>query len=99
MQLISETLTDADLEVIYKYVDAAPLTKAKKNISRDFSDCSQAAILIKHYLPAGYKSLIQPHNFIETNKRTEKVDNWFRLDKKVLVKLVGDESRLRLNDA
>ena len=33
-------LTDADLELVYKYVDAVPLTRPKKNIARDFSDCS-----------------------------------------------------------
>lgn len=56
MGVVSQ-LTDADLELVYKYVDAVPLTKPKKNIARDFSDGSQAAILIKHYLPKEHKTL------------------------------------------
>ncbi len=36
-------LTEKELENIYKWVDAVPLSRKKKNIIRDFSDCSLLA--------------------------------------------------------
>jgi hypothetical protein len=83
---------------VYKYVDSVPLTKAKKNIARDFSDCSQVAVLIKHYLPKEHKTLCHPHNYIETSKKAAKLENWVRLNDKVVRKLVGDRHPLLLTD-
>jgi hypothetical protein len=35
---MAATLSDDDLQKIYAWVDAIPLSRPKKNIARDFSD-------------------------------------------------------------
>lgn len=91
-------ISDKDLKTVYKYVDEVPLSKPKKNIARDFSDCSQVALLVKHYLPKKHKNLCHPHNYPEGNKKQVKLDNWSRLNENVMKKLVGDKHPLLLND-
>lgn len=53
------------------------------------------ALIIKHYLPATQKNLIQVHNYVETLKSTAKLQNWEMLNKRILskfnVKLSKDE--------
>ena len=72
---------------MYVFVDNATLSKTKRNLNRDFSDCSMMAEVIKHYLPSGHKGLIQVHNYIASNKLEQKRSNWKLLNHKVLCKL------------
>jgi hypothetical protein len=72
---------------VYAFVDAVPLNKPKRNLNRDFSDCRLMAEVIKHYLPASHKGLIEPHNYIDTHQVRLKKQNWILMNKKVLSKL------------
>ena len=56
-------LTDKDLQTVYTFVDEAPSKRIKRNLNRDFSDGSYLAELIKHYIPASHKKLIEIHNY------------------------------------
>ena len=82
-----ESLTEEELEEVFTWVDGVPLTRPKKNINRDFSDCSLLAEIIKFYLPHSHKSIIQVHNYIQTGNKDKKLENWRMLNKKVLSKL------------
>ena len=44
---------------IYEWIDSLPLSRPKKNISRDFSDGGLLAEVIKHYYP----KLVDVHNY------------------------------------
>lgn len=79
-----EKLTEKELEEIYSWVDAAPLSRPKKNIMRDFSDCSLLAQIIRYYLPSSYKGIIQVHNYVETMSTQQKYNNWNQINQKVL---------------
>jgi len=57
-----------DLQRAYYFVDAVPLNKVKRNLNRDFSDCSLMAKVIRHYLPASHKCIIEVWNYVESNK-------------------------------
>ena len=59
-------LTEKDLQQVYLFVDKVPSDRVKKNLNRDFSDCSYMAELIKFYLPASHKRLIDVHNYVPT---------------------------------
>jgi hypothetical protein len=59
-------LSEKELENIYMWIDMVPLSRKKKNIIRDFSDCSLLAQIIKHYLSQPYKGMIEVHNYVET---------------------------------
>ena len=61
------TESDDDLEEVYSWVDDVPLTRRKRNIVRDFSDCSLIAQIIKYHLPEKHKSLVQVHNYVESS--------------------------------
>jgi len=54
------------LEDLYKWIDQVNLSKPKRNIMRDFSDCSLVAEILKFYLPIQLKSIIQVHNYVQT---------------------------------
>ena len=44
-------LSHDQLEELYGWIDSVPLSRPKRNISRDFSDAVLAAELVKHYAP------------------------------------------------
>lgn len=74
---------DDDLMYIYEWVDSIPLTKPKKNISRDFSDGVLMAEIVKYHIPR----FVDLHNYPVTNSTTQKLYNWNTLNTKVLKKL------------
>ena len=71
------------LEDVYRWIDSIPLSRPKKNIGRDFSDCVLVAETIHHYKP----KLISLHNFPATSSFKQKALNWETLNLKVLRKL------------
>jgi hypothetical protein len=73
---------DAILEDVYRWIDSIPLSRPKKNIGLDFSDCVLVAETIHHYKP----NLISLHNFPATSSFKQKVLNWETLNMKVLRK-------------
>ncbi len=68
-------------------MDKVPLKKVKKNLNRDFADCSAMSEVIKFYLPASNKGMIDLHNYIHGNSVQDKRSNWQVLNRKVLSKL------------
>jgi len=65
--LNENALQEEHFQEVYLYVDAVQISKQKKNLNRDFSDCSLMAEVIKHYLPNSHKILIDVHNYAPTN--------------------------------
>lgn len=64
-------------------VDGIPLTRAKRNIGRDFADGVMMAEVIHHYRP----KLVSLHNYPSANSLSKKMTNWETLNTKVLKKL------------
>ena len=52
-------MDDDELQRLYAWVDEIPLSRPKKNIARDFSDCVLIAEVVKHFIP----SLVDLHNY------------------------------------
>jgi beta-galactosidase/beta-glucuronidase len=67
---------DNELMYIYEWVDSVPLTRAKKNIARDFSDAVLMAELIKHHIPR----LVELHNYPPASSTMQKFYNWSTLN-------------------
>jgi hypothetical protein len=76
-------LTEEDKQIVYNWIDEVPLSRPKKNITRDFSDGVLLAEVIKHFLP----KLIDLHNYSAFNSATQKKSNWETLNKKPLKRL------------
>jgi hypothetical protein len=76
-------LTEEDKQLVYNWIDEIPLSRPKKNISRDFSDGVLLAEVIRHFLP----KLVDLHNYSSFNSITQKRNNWETLNKKVLKRL------------
>ena len=72
-----------DIMPIYEWVDSFQLSRAKKNIARDFSDGLLLAEMIKKYAP----KLVDLHNYPECSSKKQKLNNWDTLNNKVLKKL------------
>ena len=64
-------------------VDNIPLSRAKKNISRDFSDGLLMAEVIHFFNP----KIVQLHNYPASNSLKKKMQNWDTLNRKVLKKI------------
>lgn len=64
-------------------VDSIPLSRPKKNISRDFSDAAMMAEVLQHYR----SELVALHNYPTVNSTTKKIANWNTLNTKVLKKI------------
>ena len=70
-------LTEEELTQIYDWVDQIPLSRPKKNISRDFSDGVLVVEILAHYLPR----LVELHNYSPANSKTQKLYNWNTLNR------------------
>jgi len=79
----SSRLNEEQLKEIYNWVDEIPLTRPKRNISRDFADGVLAAEIINYFFP----NLVELHNYSSVNSVTQKSYNWKTLNTKVLGRL------------
>ncbi|XP_051771916.1 sperm flagellar protein 1 isoform X1 [Ctenopharyngodon idella] len=78
-QLDKETLQD-----LYAWIDNIPLSRPKRNITRDFSDGAvMAAEVVKHFFP----KLVELHNYTPAHSTQQKLSNWSTLNRKVFSKL------------
>ncbi|XP_061292640.1 sperm flagellar protein 1 isoform X3 [Bos javanicus] len=71
------------LHQLYLWVDNIPLSRPKRNLSRDFSDGVLVAEVIKFYFP----KMVEMHNYVPANSLQQKLSNWSHLNRKVLNKL------------
>jgi len=82
-QLAPELIHEEDVQSVYNWVDETPLSRPKKNISRDFADGVLFAEVVNHYFPR----LVEMHNYSAANSHSQKMYNWNTLNTKVLKKL------------
>ena len=78
-----EPLTDQQLEELYQWIDKIPLSRRKRNLSRDFSDGVLMAEVVAHFFPR----LVDLHNYDQGLRVDTKIYNWKTLNNKVLKKL------------
>ncbi|KAJ3374142.1 Sperm flagellar protein 1 [Allomyces arbusculus] len=76
-------LSDDELTDLFQWIDAIPLSRPKKNFTRDFSDGCLCAEVIRHLHPR----LVDLHNYPPANSTPQKIYNWNTLNFKVLKKL------------
>lgn len=80
---IVSKISEEEMQEVYNWVDEIPLSRPKKNIARDFSDCVLIAEVLKHYLP----QLVELHNYSNAHSIQQKSYNWNTLNQKVLKKI------------
>ena len=56
-------LTEEELNEIYNWIDSIPLSRPKKNITRDFADGVMAAEIVGHFVPR----IVELHNYSSAN--------------------------------
>eukprot|EP00624_Nannochloropsis_granulata_P005529 evm.model.NODE_39505_length_72863_cov_22.203917.4 len=88
------SLTDDELQKLFTWVDTIPLSRAKRNINRDFSDGVLAAEVIAYYFPR----LVDVHNYTASSNTAQKLANWRTLNTKVLKKLKYVQTPVMLDD-
>jgi len=76
-------LDASSLRELYKWIDTIPLSRPKKNISRDFSDGILMSEVIHHFVP----NLVELHNYSPTNSVQQKEYNWNTLNQKCFRRL------------
>lgn len=76
-------LSEDDLHALYLWVDDIPLSRPKRNISRDFADGVCVAEIVKYYFPR----LVELHNYTASCNAKQKQDNWETLNAKVFRRL------------
>lgn len=89
-----ENDSENKLMYIYEWVDSIPLSRQKKNISRDFNDAVLLAEMIKYHYPR----LVEMHNYPSACSTKQKLSNWNTLNTKVLKKLGLKISKEEIND-
>lgn len=75
--------SDEELQLLYNWVDETPLSRPKKNISRDFADGVLYAEIVNNHFPKS----VEMHNYSAANSHTQKLYNWNTLNTKVLKKI------------
>ncbi|KAI8906035.1 hypothetical protein EDD86DRAFT_211370 [Gorgonomyces haynaldii] len=76
-------LDEIEIQRLYAWIDAIPLSRSKKNIARDFSDGVLVAEVVRHFIP----KLIELHNYSPANSISQKFYNWNTLNQRVFKKL------------
>eukprot|EP01026_Neomeris_dumetosa_P070718 TRINITY_DN7080_c0_g1_i1.p1 TRINITY_DN7080_c0_g1~~TRINITY_DN7080_c0_g1_i1.p1 ORF type:complete len:204 (+),score=30.83 TRINITY_DN7080_c0_g1_i1:25-636(+) len=76
-------ISEEELSGLYSWVDEIPLSRPKRNISRDFSDGVLMAEVLNYYCP----KLVELHNYSSANSSAQKSYNWNTLNNKVFKKL------------
>ncbi|EPY79180.1 sperm flagellar protein 1 [Camelus ferus] len=80
---MASSVDEEALHQLYLWVDNIPLSRPKRNLSRDFSDGVLVAEVIKFYFP----KMVEMHNYVPANSLQQKLSNWSHLNRKVLNKL------------
>ncbi|MGH0171268.1 UNVERIFIED_CONTAM: hypothetical protein FKN15_060716 [Acipenser sinensis] len=80
---MSFDLDDDSLQELYSWVDKMPLSRPKRNVTRDFSDGVLAAEIVNFHFP----KLVEMHNYVPASSTQQKVDNWSQLNRKVFNRL------------
>ncbi|CAH2321649.1 sperm flagellar 1 [Pelobates cultripes] len=81
--MTSSEVSEEQLQELYAWIDQVPLSRTKRNITRDFSDGVLVAEVVKHFLP----KIVEMHNYIPANSTQQKLSNWGILNRKVFSKL------------
>ncbi|KAI1894279.1 hypothetical protein AGOR_G00114180 [Albula goreensis] len=80
---MNKELDEETLQDLYAWIDKIPLSRPKRNITRDFSDGVMAAEVVKYFFP----KLVELHNYTPANSTHQKLSNWGTLNRKVFAKL------------
>ena len=76
-------MSDEQLRSLYAWIDAIPLSRPKRNITRDFSD----GVLIAEVIAAYFPQLVDLHNYSPASAIQQKTYNFETLNQKVLKRL------------
>ncbi|KAI8612533.1 hypothetical protein BC830DRAFT_1136277 [Chytriomyces sp. MP71] len=79
----SIALSEEDVAALLAWIDEIPISRPKKNITRDFSDGVATAEVVHHFCP----KLIELFMYSPANAVSQKMYNWNTLNQKVFRKL------------
>ena len=82
-------LDEDEIQAIYEWIDEIPLSRPKRNITRDFADGAMLAEVIKNYHPR----LVELHNYPLAHNTQQKTNNWNILNTKVFKRMGFQISR------
>jgi len=82
-QVAAPLATEEDVQRIYNWIDEIPLSRPKRNISRDFADGLLCAEIAHYFFPGR----VDMHNYSSVNSLDQKRYNWNTLNVKVLKKI------------
>ncbi|KAG9341123.1 hypothetical protein JZ751_019877, partial [Albula glossodonta] len=74
---MNKELDEETLQDLYAWIDKIPLSRPKRNITRDFSDGVMAAEVVKYFFP----KLVELHNYTPANSTHQKLSNWGTLNR------------------
>lgn len=80
---VAPNLDEEEIQSIYEWVDSIPLTRPKRNITRDFADGVPLAEAVKYFIPG----LVDIHNYVAAHSTKQKMNNWNTLNTKVFKKM------------
>eukprot|EP00823_Brevimastigomonas_motovehiculus_P008250 TRINITY_DN752_c0_g1_i1.p1 TRINITY_DN752_c0_g1~~TRINITY_DN752_c0_g1_i1.p1 ORF type:complete len:258 (+),score=86.33 TRINITY_DN752_c0_g1_i1:176-949(+) len=72
-------MDEKELQAVLRWIDLVPLSRPKKNISRDFADGVLMSEVVHHFFP----KMIDLHNYSKSNSFAQKKYNWETLNQKV----------------
>jgi hypothetical protein len=79
-------LDEEEMQLIYNWVDEIPLSRPKKNITRDFADGGKHSIfiMVKVMMAEVFKNFfpkyVELHNYPNAHSVQQKIQNWTTLN-------------------
>lgn len=85
---------EGELQRLYAWVDEIPLSRPKRNFTRDFSDGVLVAEIVNHFCP----KIVDIHNYSAANSTQQKMYNWNTLNQRPFKKLQMQVSKKDITD-
>ena len=85
---------EGELQRLYAWVDEIPLSRPKRNFTRDFSDGVLVAEIVNHFAP----KIIDLHNYSAANATQQKMYNWNTLNQRPFKRLQMQISKADITD-
>jgi CH-like domain in sperm protein len=76
-------LAEEEIQNLYVWIDQIPLSKPKRNFTRDFADGVACAEVVRHFIPR----IVDLHNYSNANSISQKLYNWNTLNQKVFKRI------------
>jgi hypothetical protein len=94
---IMNKISEEEMQEVYNWVDEIPLSRPKKNIARDFSDCGKYLKILNRLLTPFYSNSTCSRSFEALHPHTNRAPQLFKCSLCLVEKLQLEHTELEMS--